>query len=246
MKYGWQRDLPDQRDLEYLALPKAVLPRQIDLRPKDTPIYDQGQLGSCTANAGAANLDFIRGLQNEAYIHPSRLFIYYNERKDQGTIDSDSGSSIRESMKAIKNYGACTEKHWPYYIDRFTHTPSAKNYTEAIKYESLSYQRIKRNLVDMFTCLDEGYPFIIGFSVYESFESDAVASNGIVPMPAHGERLLGGHAVMVVGYDEDKQWFIVRNSWGVNWGDKGYFYMPFAYLMNSKLSSDFWTIRTVK
>src|SRR5437868_12212616 len=106
MRYGWLRDLPDQRDHEYLALPSASLPRQVDLRPKCPPVYDQGNLGSCTANAIAGHLDFNRQKQGEKLITPSRLFIYYNERKDQHTIQSDAGSTIRESCKEVKNYGA--------------------------------------------------------------------------------------------------------------------------------------------
>lgn len=246
MKYGWHPDLPDQRDHEFLALPVAVLPPAIDLRANCSPVYDQGQLGSCTANAIAACLDYDRFKQKEKFINPSRLFIYYNERKDQGTLESDSGSSIRESAKAVKNYGACPESEWKYDINQFTVTPGYKAYTDAVKYEALVYQRITRNLTDMKTCIYDGYPFVIGFTVYDSFEGSEVAKAGMMTMPLKDEKVLGGHAVMVVGYDDDKQWFIVRNSWGSGWGDKGYFYMPYAYLMNKKLSSDFWTLRRVK
>lgn len=245
-RYGWVRDLPDQRDHVFLALPSASLVTKVDLRPGQPPVYDQGDLGSCTANAVAGNLDFNRKKQGEAFISPSRLFIYYQEREDQGTVASDSGSSIRESVKAVKAYGACPEKEWPYDIKRYTTAPSAKAYADAIKYEALTYERIDRNLVDFKTCLADGYPFVIGFTVYESFEGPDVAKTGIMPMPAKTESVLGGHAVEVVGYDDSKQWFIVRNSWGKKWGDKGYFYMPYAYLLDSKLSSDFWTLRSVK
>lgn len=245
-KFGWVRDLPDQRDHEFLALPSASLPAVVDLRSAMPPVYDQGQLGSCTANAIAGHLDFNRKKQGEAFISPSRLFIYYQERLDQGTVASDSGASIRESVKAVKAYGACPEKEWKYDIGKFTNKPNAKVYADAIKYEALSYQRINRALTDFKTCLADGYPFVIGFTVYDSFEGPDVAKSGIMPMPATSESVLGGHAVVVVGYDESKQWFIVRNSWGKKWGDKGYFYMPYAYLLDSKLSSDFWTLRQVK
>jgi C1A family cysteine protease len=98
----------------------------------------------------------------------------------------------------------------------------------------------------MKACLASGYPFIFGFTVYDSFESDAVAKTGIVPMPSKTELVLGGHAVMAVGYDDSKKWFIVRNSWGEDWGDKGYFYIPYDYLTNKNLASDFWTIKLTK
>lgn len=242
---GWRVDLPDQRDLAFE--PSVVkLPSVVDLRPEDTAIYDQGQLGSCTANAIAAHLDFNRKKQGEAAIKPSRLFIYYNERKDQGTIASDSGASIRESAKAVKNYGACPEPMWAYHINQFKVVPTDAAYTTAVGYEALSYLSIARELSHLKSRLAEGFPFVIGISVYDSFESDEVAKTGIVPMPKPDESLLGGHAVMVVGYDDTKEHFIVRNSWGASWGDKGYFYLPYSYLTNSHLSSSFWTLKTVK
>jgi C1A family cysteine protease len=109
----------------------------------------------------------------------------------------------------------------------------------------MSYQRVVRSLPQLRGCLAEGFPFIFGFTVYESFESDAVASTGVAPMPGPGERVLGGHAVLAVGYDDADQRFLVRNSWGTKWGNGGYFTMPYAYLTERNLSSDFWTLRTV-
>lgn len=244
--YGWRPDLPDQRDIIYPAMAKPIeLPILVDLRAKCSPVVDQGQLGSCTANAISAHLDFNRKQQGKAFIAPSRLQIYYNERLDQGTVGSDAGSTIRESAKAVKKYGAAPESEWVYDISKFKTAPPSKVVADGLKYKDLVYERITRSLVVFQTRLAEGFPFVIGFTVYDSFESDVVAKTGVMPMPASGESVLGGHAVMVVGYDNAKRQFIVRNSWGTDWGDKGYFYMPYEYLLNPGLSSDFWTLTKV-
>ena len=124
--------------------------------------------------------------------------------------------------------------------------PTANAYKEALKHQAITYQRLTMSLSHMKGCLAAGYPFVFGFTVYESFESQAVTKNGKVPMPKHGEKSLGGHAVLTVGYNDSSQQFIVMNSWSTKWGDKGYFYMPYAYLTNTGLASDFWTVHTVE
>jgi C1A family cysteine protease len=205
-------------------------------------VEDQGQLGSCTANALAGNLEFIDKKPDNQYIDTSRLFIYYNERKLQNTITQDSGAALRIGIKSLKTFGACPETLWPYDIAKFTDTPTQACYKEAINHTIQSYRRII-TLADMLACLADGFPFVFGFTVYESFESLQVAKTGKVNMPKKSERALGGHAVMAVGYDQKASRFIVRNSWGEGWGMKGYFTMPYAYLDNRNLSDDFWTIR---
>ncbi len=242
--FGWLPDVPDGRDYLYTPV-KVNIPDSVDLRSQMPAIYDQGNLGSCTANAVAAALDFQRARQAEHFITPSRLFIYYNERKDQHTIREDSGASIRESVKAVKHYGACPESEWKYDIEKFTHKPSKPCYTAALKYEDLLYIRVNQSLGDIQNALASGNAVVVGINVYESFESDAVANSGNVPMPnVSSEQLLGGHAVLVVGYENEK--WIVRNSWGVDFGDRGYCYLPFPYLTNPKLSGDFWTLTKVR
>lgn len=124
--------------------------------------------------------------------------------------------------------------------------PDPQCYADAIKHEALTYQSVDQNLADMKGCLASGYPFVFGFTVYPSFESDEVARSGIVPIPGASEQTLGGHAVLAVGYDDTKNMFIVRNSWGSGWGLAGYFYMPYAYLLDNNLANDFWTIRVVE
>lgn len=240
-RYGWIPDLPDKRDFLYQSIAPITkpLPNSVDLRSKCGPIINQGDLGSCTACALTGNLEFLKKLIF------SRLFLYYNERVIRHTQNVDSGASIRDGIKTLTKLGDCLESFWPYIIDRFTIKPDNKAYKDASKYLVDKYYRIK-TLDEMKHALSLGYPFVFGFSVYESFESLEVAKTGIVPMPKPGEHMLGGHAVMAVGYSDAKSEFIVRNSWGKTWGDSGYFYMPYEYLENSSLASDFWTIRDVE
>jgi C1A family cysteine protease len=247
--YGWTPDLPDGRDLLYGAPVEVVaaLPRRADLRKQCPAVYDQGQLGSCTANAIGAALEFdqIRQKQRRPFT-PSRLFIYFNERKMEGTIESDSGAQIRDGVKSVAQEGACKEKTWPYEIDKFREPPPKKGYDEAEKHQAIRYLRLTQTLNQLKGCLADGYPFVFGFVVYESFESQEVAKSGHAQLPRAREKQMGGHAVLAVGYDEANQWFIVRNSWGTSWGMRGYFTLPYPYLLQASLSSDFWTIRSVE
>jgi C1A family cysteine protease len=242
--YGWLPDVPDQRDYLLSAVLKvpAKLPRLVDLRPGCSTVEDQGPLGSCTANALAGALEFLERKNKVPFKDFSRLFIYYNERVLEHTINSDSGAMIRDGIKTLAKQGVCSEKNWPYEVSKFKIKPGKDCYQEALEHQITSYHRII-TLDEMRACLAEGFPFVFGFAVYESFESQEVSRTGAVPMPKPGERLLGGHAVLAVGYDQAKQRFIVRNSWGAAWGLKGYFTMPYKYLGNRDLSDDFWTIR---
>ena len=241
--YGWQPDLPDQRDQPYMVAAPVVLPPAVDLSPLCPPVYDQGQLGSCTANAIAGAIEFDRMKQKLTDFIPSRLFIYFNERVLEKTVNSDSGAQIRDGIKSVNKQGVCPEAEWPYVVQKFATKPLTRCYADALKYRAVSYSRLNQTLIQLHQCLASGYPFVFGFTVYESFESDAVASTGHAPMPAKGESSIGGHAVVGVGYDDANQWFIVRNSWGPGWGMNGYFTLPFSYLTDSNLSDDFWTIR---
>jgi C1A family cysteine protease len=225
----------------------VTLPASVDLTANCPPVYDQGQLGSCTANAIAAAIEFDRMKQDLTPIFvPSRLFIYYNERVMEGTVNTDSGAQIRDGIKSVGSQGACTEDSWPYDITQFEVQPSAPCYQEASQHRAIEYQRIVHDLNLMKGCLASGYPFVFGFTVYQSFESDTVAQTGHAPMPGSNEQTIGGHAVLAVGYDDSQNWFIIRNSWGTGWGMQGYFTLPYAYLTDSNLADDFWTIRIVQ
>lgn len=248
-KYGWKPDLPDQRDFKYSLTSPVVIPQKTDLRPFCPPVYDQGQLGSCTANAIGAAFEFGLIKQKIMDFMPSRLFIYYNERVIEKSVKSDSGAQIRDGMKTIGKEGICPETDWPYLIERFATKPPRACYKDALKNEALKYSRVTSDnaantLLGCRTSLANGFPVVFGFTVYESFESDQVAKTGIVPMPSSGESILGGHAVLAVGHDDTAKCFIVRNSWGKGWGMDGYFTLPYDYF-NPDLTDDFWNIQLV-
>jgi C1A family cysteine protease len=247
VSFGWLPDLPDYRDLLYAAPRKLPLklPPSIDLRKSCPPVYDQGSLGSCTANALAAAFQFEQRKQGILEFIPSRLFIYYNERVALNTVLSDSGAFIRDGIKTLNTDGVCMESDWPYIIPKFTKKPPDDLYQEALKNQVLQYLRLNNErLLLLKSCLAEGYPFVFGFTVFESFWG--IGKNGIIPIPKEEERRIGGHAVMAVGYNEANQHIIIRNSWGTSWGKKGYGFMPYNYITDKDRADDFWTIRLVE
>lgn len=246
-KYGWKKDLPDKRDKYHSFSFCYPHPKSIDLRHKCPPVYNQEKLGSCTANAIAAAYEFdqVKQGENSAFM-PSRLFIYYNEREKEGHTDSDSGAEIRDGIKSINKQGVCPEDMWPYNISEFTKKPTEVCYQTALNHRAVRYKRVLHDLAHLKACLKSGLPFVFGFAVYESFESTEVGETGKMKMPRAGEKMLGGHAVMAVGYDDAKKHFIVRNSWGTEWGDDGYFYMPYDFIQDSDYCSDFWTVKRVR
>jgi C1A family cysteine protease len=219
----------------------------VDLRDQpQAPIYDQGQLGSCTANATAAMLSFVEGKEGNTPEQLSRLFIYRRARKLEGTIDTDSGATLADTLLGIAEKGAPLESDWPYDVTKFADLAPPEVWGQAWgRIAGFDYFRLT-SLSDMKACLDAGYPFVFGIQVYDSFESQTVADTGMVPMPnVELEQCLGGHALCCMGYSNAMQAFLVRNSWG-QWGINGYCWIPYAYLSNPALSSDFWTVRKIQ
>jgi C1A family cysteine protease len=254
-KMGWLPDLPDARDYMYAAPLKLMqkMPAKVDLRPTCPPVYNQGALGSCTANSLSGAFQFGKKKQRKADFMPSRLFLYYNERVAIHTENSDSGAFLRDGIKSLNKDGICKETEWTYDDDssagaKFSKKPPAACYSHAQQNQITSYQRLSNSNISILKgCLAEGYPFAFGFTVYESFMTAVVAKKGIMPMPDFSkEKVVGGHAILAVGYDEKKQMVLIRNSWGTGWGIKGYFWMPYAYITNTHLCDDFWTIRLVE
>jgi C1A family cysteine protease len=248
--YNHKKGLPDARDLKFgLQLRVAArqnLPINVDFRtlyPKFIPsVLDQGSLGSSTANACSNALRYLQRKEKLKDWQPSRLYIYWFSRFIEGTTNEDSGASIRSALTAIHTYGVCENALLPYNVNKFKVKPnnscirSATPHTRDFKYLTLD-----SNLQSIKQCLNAGFPIVFGMDVYESFESDIVTKTGVVPMPnISTEELLGGHVVTMYGYDDAKKQFIVMNSWGVNWGDKGYFYLPYDYL---RYMSDLWTMK---
>jgi len=244
-KYGWKKgEKYNQHTKHIFSLCRSHNQiKSLDLRSKCPNVYDQGHLGSCTANAIGFCYHFDELVQNEkSPFQPSRLFIYYNERNMEGNVDIDSGAEIHDGIQSINEVGVCSEEMWPYDISKFTEKPNDDCYNKAKEHHTIQYKAVDQTVDQLKAALIEGFPVVFGFLVYESFESQEVAQTGIMPIPKKGEQLLGGHAVALVGFDDNKQWFIVRNSWGEGWGDKGYFYMPYSFIQNPDMASDFWTV----
>lgn len=220
--------------------PPVKLPSEIDLRLKFQKVYDQGALGSCTANALCGLIGY-----NIPSLYGSRLFVYYNERVLENSIPYDAGATLEDGIIALQKYGVCQESEWVYDITKFNIKPPDECYISALEHTISEAENIHNDMTDMKNSLVNGYPFVVGIAIYKSFESIIVSKNGMVPMPHSQDTLLGGHAVICVGYDDNKQVWIMRNSWGSNWGDKGYFYLPYLYLLDSSLASDLWTISKI-
>lgn len=246
-RFGTHPDIPDFRDRAYLPVAKSArLPGSVDLRPECPPVYEQKSLNSCSANAIAAAIwfDELRGGRAHAF-DPSRLFIYYNERRSEHRIAKNAPVSLRDGYKSVVRFGVCSEDRWPYRTSRFADRPPQSCYAEGGRHRVNGYFRISRNLRHLKACLAEGFPFSLAISVHESFKSARVSHSGEVSLPRRGEKLLGGHAVLAVGYHDASARLIVRNSWGSSWGHHGYFFLPYDYVLHESLAWDFWTIRSV-
>ena len=251
--YGYRPDIMDFRDF-ILGAGEAVppeglppLPPLVDLRDKFPPVWNQGSLQSCVGQSTAAAIQFDEMMEKEpeAESSPSRLFIYYNARSLMGgkeMVKIDAGATIRDAVKSVTKWGVCKETSWPYQDNYVNTKPSCSAYSSAKVHKALVYSRVNQNLDSIKRVLFGNHPVIFGMAVYNSFESDEVEKTGMVPMPSKEEKMKGGHACVLCGFSDDKQCFIVRNSWGENWGDGGYFLLPYNYATNDNLAADFWVI----
>jgi len=230
-----------QVNLSIVAI--ATLPAKVDLRKKEhLEVFDQGNIGSCTANATAAAFHYCLHKEHLQEFIPARLFIYFNGRNlDHGV--GHSGESITSAIKSVLKYGVCPEKMWPYVKNHVDTKPPSKCYSEGLHHRATSAHHVGTHLDDIKKCLSMGFPVVFGFWVYKSFMH--AKDSGKMPMPSHGEQVLGGHAVCAVGYDDSKHVLIVRNSWGDHWGDHGFFYMPYKFV-TTKGVFDAHCIRWVK
>ncbi len=247
---GWKRDLKDHRDLKYRSLftvPRSQLPDEIDLRPLCSPVEQQGQVGSCTANAVVGAMEYLKRdtlnrkvLCMKMFRDLSRLFVYWNTRYLECTTEFDCGASIRNAIKALADKGVCYEKTWPYDEGAWAKKPDSECYEEALKFKVASYYRVE-NIDEALNALAQKLPVAFGAVLFESFNE--TEKTAVVDIPAEGESSIGGHAMLIVGYSKKKEEFIVRNSWGTGWGDAGYCYLPWAYCSFGERVDDFWVVK---
>jgi C1A family cysteine protease len=305
---GWKKQFVDPRDNAFrLKLHPGILgaaPTSFDLRSICSPVEDQGDLGSCTANmlAGMVESNELRAAQTgragivvsptnstpsvtvsgvtmasdgsisfttkvgvvapapsptpaptptpspaptPSFTDVSRLFQYYATRKIENTVTEDSGATIRDTLKAANKFGVLDEKLWPYDTTKFAVNPASNLWTAAATHKVTSYHSIADgDLTTMKALIASGFLVGFGFSVYSYFMTQDMAKNAFLHLPAKSETLEGGHAVALCGYDDAKGAFLVRNSWGANWGLAGYFWMAYDYVAKTSLASDFWVIQS--
>ena len=244
--YGVKPSSFDHRDFKFAAIsqPVAKLPVHVDMRPMMPPVYDQGRIGSCTSMGIAAAYEYDLKKQGLKDFLPSRLFIYYNERVIENDVNNDAGAQIRDGIKSIATTGICEDVLWPYDESKFTVKPTQEAYNDALKHKAVKYYNVPIIEHELKQALAQGFPVVAGIMIYESFESEHVADTGYVSMPNPREQLLGGHCILIVGYNDANNHLIVRNSWGTEWGDKGYFYLPYGYI-NPALMSDLWVVNAI-
>jgi C1A family cysteine protease len=254
-RLGWRRPPVDRRDLFYHpgGPPRSArLPERLDRRDLcPWPALNQGALGSCTMAAGADLIRSARLRQGLAALMPSRLFGYYNTRLLEGSADQDAGAHVRNVFKAVNRWGYCREELWPYKPKRFAEAPRPEAYADASTRRPLSYRRVEQDELALKQCLADGHLVEFGFTTYPAFFGKEVARGAPVPMPRRGQSSFGGHAVLAVGFDSEKThggvkgFYLCRNSFGRHWGERGYFWLPFAYVHDPDLADDFWTVTRV-
>lgn len=241
--YSLKKQSKDHRDYIYKIENNIEIKNNhfiTDLPKLNCPILDQGTIGSCLANAIYA---LIYILSNGKY-PISRLHLYMCYRAIDGeSLSDDAGGTIRGAMNAIKNYGVSSEIYWPYITNNFDKLAPSKSFVNTYRLNKFTYTFIPQDLNSIKNCLISGKPIVVGITVYSSFETSNVNQYGVIPMPnINNENLLGGHAILLVGYTDSSKVFKFQNSWGTKWGDNGYGYLPYDYVLNSSLTFDLVTV----
>ncbi len=226
-----------------IAVKFGKLPNKVDLRPLMTPVEDQGETSSCVANAVAGAYEYWIKKASKKDQNISRLFVYYNARWRDGSQDKDGGSVIQLAMEGLQKFGACAETVWPFDTHLVLKKPGAEAYQDGAPYRVHDMAQVPLKLDAWKQALAEGKPIVFGIELFDSFD-ECSKRGGVVPMPAPDDlarKKHSGHSMCAVGYSESEKVFIVRNSWGAGFGDKGYCYMPYDYVLNPKFNdADCW------
>lgn len=220
---------------------EITTPLKLDLRNKFSDVYDQGKIGSCTANALCSIYEY-----DTFNFKGSRLFLYYNERLLLNETEVDNGAYLSDGIFTLKTFGLCEEKDWPYIIENLFKRPTDDIYQKAKSNFVTEAFSISNDVKTIKYWLNKNEPVALGIAVYSNFMNFSAAKSGNIGLPAMNDKFIGGHAVVLCGYDDDTQRFILRNSWGSYWGDKGYFYLPYDYITNDDLCSDLWIITKIR
>ena len=219
---------------------KLTLPTHVDLTKHSymPKVLDQGRLGICASSAMANNIDYLLGQKGMSHMRPSRLALYYNTRVliAKESAHQDTGVQLGHMCEAVRRYGVCPEALWPFTLSSFGAMPPILNGTPSVLFSGSPIHRM-----DVKTCLASGIPVLFGMQVHDSFESLAVAETGIVPLPDLSvEASLGAQAMLLVGYCDEVQAFLAQNTFGARWGADGYAALPYDFVFEPTLASDFW------
>ncbi len=247
--YNVRKSPQDDRDLIYEVTGKDILPISFSLRDEMPPVLNQMTLGACALHATSNILRHLLKLEKLPEFQPSRLYLYYNTRVliSHDSATEDTGCILRDVCKAVKRYHACDEQFWPYDIPKFSKAPSLAAYKNANLHNQVKYARVPQILDTIKQILFNKTPILIGVAVFDSFESEQSIKTGDIPMPdLKKEKMLGGHAIVLCGYDDNTQRFLIQNSWGTDVGKQGYFTLPYNYVLDPNLAGDFWVFTLFK
>lgn len=241
IKFGCIPDAPDPRD--FVSERHLKAPAQLSLSYKlpweKFPIFDQGQMGSCTANAAIVAFRHAAAKVKRRRTNLSRLYLYYKSREYIGTTDNDSGATIRDTFKSMMKHGIAPESLHPYTPSYLTLEPSKEASEAAKSHRIMRYSRVAKNVEQIKQTLYADAAVVFGFLVHEQFMSGW--SSRMMPMPTASEGTIGGHAAVIVGYADTLDAFLIQNSWGRKWKDGGYFWMPYEFVESDRCF-DFWII----